>query len=129
MEPQDPHIFVRLDLEIDEFGVQRAFVSIQPTLRDGEVWDAMDQSALGVAKVFGRGRRYWATSAMGWGRPTTKRGPCGWGTILGRSVTDGEGRFHGVEKAYAVGPALFPTIGSPNPILTGSPIGLAPVRR
>src|SRR5439155_12334777 len=37
-----------------------------------EVWDAMDQSALGVAKVFGRGRRYWATSAMGWGRPTTK---------------------------------------------------------
>ena len=47
----------------------------------------------------------------------------------GRSVTDGEGRFHGVEKAYAVGPALFPTIGSPNPMLTGSPIGLAPVRR
>ena len=82
MEPQDPHTFVRLDPEIDEFGVQRAFVSIQPTLRDGEVWDAMDQSALDVAKVFGRGRRYWTTSAMGWRRPTTKRGPCGWGTIL-----------------------------------------------
>lgn len=36
-----------------------------------------------------------------------------------KSVTDPNCRFHGVKNAYAVGPALFPTIGSPNPMLTG----------
>ncbi len=35
------------------------------------------------------------------------------------SVTNGDGRFWNVENAYVVGPALFPTIGSPNPMLTG----------
>lgn len=35
------------------------------------------------------------------------------------SVTDAHGKFHGVKNAYAVGPALFPTIGSSNPMLTG----------
>jgi len=29
-------------------------------------------------------------------------------------------RFHFVENAYVAGPALFPTIGSPNPMLTGT---------
>lgn len=41
------------------------------------------------------------------------------------SVTDANCRFHGVKNAYVVGPALFPTIGSPNPMLTG----IALVRR
>jgi hypothetical protein len=36
-----------------------------------------------------------------------------------KSVTDPNGKFHGVKNAYAAGPALFPTIGSPNPMLTG----------
>jgi hypothetical protein len=35
------------------------------------------------------------------------------------SVTDADGRFHGVDNAYVVGPALFPTVGSSNPMLTG----------
>jgi choline dehydrogenase-like flavoprotein len=35
------------------------------------------------------------------------------------SVTDAYGRFHGIKNAYVAGPALFPTIGSPNPMLTG----------
>jgi GMC oxidoreductase len=35
------------------------------------------------------------------------------------SVTDANCHFHGVKNAYVVGPALFPTIGSPNPMLTG----------
>ncbi len=35
------------------------------------------------------------------------------------SVTDANCRFHGVKNAYVAGPALFPTIGSPNPMLTG----------
>ena len=36
-----------------------------------------------------------------------------------RSVTTAEGRFHHTENIYAAGPSLFPTIGSPNPMLTG----------
>ncbi len=35
------------------------------------------------------------------------------------SVTDPDGRFHDVPNAYVAGPALFPTVGSPNPMLTG----------
>jgi hypothetical protein len=35
------------------------------------------------------------------------------------SVTDPNGRFHFVNNAYVAGPALFPTVGSPNPMLTG----------
>jgi hypothetical protein len=36
-----------------------------------------------------------------------------------KSVTDPNGRIHTVTNAYVAGPALFPTIGSPNPMLTG----------
>jgi hypothetical protein len=36
------------------------------------------------------------------------------------SVTNPDGRFHYVENAYVAGPALFPTVGSPNPMLTGT---------
>ncbi len=36
-----------------------------------------------------------------------------------KSVTDASCRFHGVKNAYVASPALFPTIGSPNPMLTG----------
>src|SRR5215210_5766059 len=41
------------------------------------------------------------------------------GAQADRSVTTPEGRFHDAENLYAAGPALFPTIGSPNPMLTG----------
>lgn len=35
------------------------------------------------------------------------------------SVTNTDCRFHNVSNAYVAGPALFPTTGSPNPMLTG----------
>jgi hypothetical protein len=34
-------------------------------------------------------------------------------------VTTPNGRFHNVINAYAIGPALLPTMGSPNPMLSG----------
>ncbi len=37
----------------------------------------------------------------------------------GESITDTYGRFHNIENAYVVGPAVYPTIGSANPVLTG----------
>jgi choline dehydrogenase-like flavoprotein len=41
------------------------------------------------------------------------------GTDPNTSVTDPNCRFHGVKNIYVASPALFPTIGSPNPMLTG----------
>src|SRR5205823_11296692 len=35
------------------------------------------------------------------------------------SVTDPDCRVKGIENAYVAGPALFPSVGSPNPMLTG----------
>src|SRR6185295_5091347 len=45
------------------------------------------------------------------------------GTDPNTSVTDSNCRFHSVTNVYAAGPVLFPTVGSPNPMLTG--VGLA----
>lgn len=36
------------------------------------------------------------------------------------SVTDGNCKLWGVENTYIAGPMVFPTIGSPNPMLTGT---------
>jgi hypothetical protein len=47
------------------------------------------------------------------------------GTDPNKSVTNPDAGFHFVSNAYVAGPALFPTIGSPNPMLTG----IALVRR
>ena len=41
------------------------------------------------------------------------------GTDPAASVTTPDGRFHNVVNAYALGPALLPTIGSPGPMLSG----------
>jgi hypothetical protein len=37
----------------------------------------------------------------------------------GASITDTNGKFHGKANVYAAGPALFPSLGSANPSLTG----------
>src|SRR5690349_19925667 len=61
----------------------------------------------------------------GLGTPHNDAGTMRMGAAPNQSVPDANCRFHSVANAYVVGPALFPTIGSPNPMLTG--IGL--VRR
>src|SRR5712691_3547800 len=42
----------------------------------------------------------------------------------GASVTDTSGKFHNVDNAYVAGPAVFPTLGSANPSLTGIALAL-----
>ncbi len=42
------------------------------------------------------------------------------GSDPAKSVTDEDCKIRGVSNAYVAGPALFPTIGSPNPMLTGT---------
>ncbi len=163
MEPRDlnnlnaPHSEVRLDpnLAADEFGVPRAFVTMTPTGKDNALWDAMDQAADQVAKVFAGNLPFEIKTAQGWqpataasdlrallpytnrndpnnpgrrdGLGTThhETGTLWMGDDANTSITNSAARFHFVSNAYAAGPALFPTIGSPNPMLTG----IALVRR
>jgi hypothetical protein len=42
------------------------------------------------------------------------------GSDPSKTVTDVNCKIRGVTNAYVAGPALFPTIGSPNPMLTGT---------
>ena len=41
------------------------------------------------------------------------------GDNVAESVTNEVGRIHDTTNCYVAGPALFPTVGSPNPMLTG----------
>jgi choline dehydrogenase-like flavoprotein len=108
---------VVLDTSTDEFGAKRAFVTLQPGPFDNEVWAAMDKAIIDVAKLFGAtgtvkpvhdgiGTTHHETGTLAMGNP-------------GASVTNSDGRFHDTDNLYAAGPCLFPTIGSPNPMLTG----------
>ena len=128
MEPQNPNSFVRLDAQADEFGAPRAFVSIVMSEgKDKTVLAAMKQATQDVAAAFADG----GTMAVLEDRTDTlgtthhETGTLWMGTDPATSVTDADGRFHHIANAYAVGPALFPTVGSPNPMLTG----IALVRR
>jgi len=55
----------------------------------------------------------------GMGTTHHEAGPLWMGDDPNTSVTDSDARFHFVSNAYVAGPALFPTVGSPNPMLTG----------
>src|SRR5712692_10593514 len=123
MEPQNPNSWIALDAESDEYGAPRAFVRIVPTPKDFELWDAMDQAAADVMKVFagsetpevlGNGKR-----RDGLGTTHHESGSLWMGTDSSNSVTNSEGRLHPVGNAYVAAPALFPRMGSPNPMLTG----------
>jgi hypothetical protein len=132
----------------DEYGVKRAFVTLAPTDKDRALWTAMDQASDAVARVFANGHPFDvlldsgdvtanATTDLSTVSPFvpkaqnpagrrdgmgTTHHECGtlWmGTDPARSVTDTDGRFHGTDNLYTISPALFPTVGSPNPMLTG----------
>jgi choline dehydrogenase-like flavoprotein len=152
MEPMNPNSHVTADLNPaeEEFGVRRAFVTITPSARDKELWEAMDRASDDVARIFANGHRLDvivrgvvkatgvdpadlatvlpSTLADGKNNPERRdglgtthheAGTLWMGDDPDNSVTDAESRLHQVRNAYVLGPALFPTIGSPNPMLTG----------
>lgn len=108
---------VDLDSATDEFGIRRANVTLTATQRDNDLWAIMNSTMVDVAKLFGVQGAQPAVDVLG----TTHHETGGlWiGTDSTRSVTDENGRFHHTENLFAAGPCLFPTIGSPNPMLTG----------
>jgi len=154
MQPDNPNSNVTPDLNPThvDFGDRQAYVNLQPSAKDNELWDAMDTASEEVAAVFAAGQSFdildplsgatWRAGAgtgdfaattprviRGPGNPRGRRDPLGTthheaGTLrLGddpaNSVTDPNCRMHGVKNVYVASPALFPTTGSPNPMLTG----------
>jgi choline dehydrogenase-like flavoprotein len=147
MTQRNPGSKVTLSGELDEYGIPRAFVEISPSDRDNNLWNAMDEAADDVAKVFANGQPYEVfdppqgppkqvfvlqpTEAASTKLPFEKRrdglgtthheaGTLRMGTDPNDSVTNEDCRFHQVVNTYVAGPALFPTQGSPNPMLTGT---------
>jgi hypothetical protein len=78
----------------------------------------MDQAAKDVAKAFGVAAPP-APAQDGLGTTHHETGTLFIGTEASTSVTLPDARLRHTSNSYVVGPALFPTIGSPNPMLTG----------
>ena len=115
------------------------------TKLDAETWDKMDALADEVAIIFGGGKpfqvlRPGGTVAVipagaapidvktalryvdrrdGLGTTHHEGGTLRMGDSIADSVTDGFGRIHDTTNCYCAGPPLFPSVGSPNPMLTG----------
>src|SRR5262249_30983074 len=106
----------------------------------------MDKASDDVAKVFAGGNNFTVFTATGpqtvpptanlqqlvpylpvtqggrrdgMGTTHHEAGPLWMGDDPTSSVTNANARFHFVDNAYVAGPALLPTVGSPNPMLTG----------
>lgn len=130
MQPGNPDSSVRLGSEFDEFGQPRAVVSIgspstgtsPQSQNDGELWNAMDAAAEETLAVFvdpAKVERLSPNPRDGLGTTHHESGTLRMGDDPTTSVTTPNGRFHRVSNAYAIGPALLPTMGSPNPMLSG----------
>ncbi|MEA2238817.1 MAG: hypothetical protein QOC81_3541 [Thermoanaerobaculia bacterium] len=117
--PDPNHSNVSLDPAlIDEYGVRRARVTMAKSQTDTDLGDAMEAAMVKVAQLLGAPATV-KPVPDGLGTTHHETGTLAMGNDPAASVTDGDGRFHHTENLYAMGPALFPTIGSPNPMLTG----------
>jgi choline dehydrogenase-like flavoprotein len=124
--------------ERDEFGVPRAYVHLVASAADLQTWQMMDAAALALAREIGGAPHRiqyfydddWQTEPFPLDRPfpewhrglgTTyhESGTLWIGAEFATSVTNHLGRFHHVANAYCCDQALFPTVGSVNPVLTG----------
>lgn len=125
---------VEIDQETDENGINRVKATLGLSQADIDLWNEMDDAAIAAAQQLAgpqgaAGLRFlkngvwdanpWA-ARDGLGTTHHEAGTLWMGVDPARSVTDLFGRFHEVGNAYAVGPAVFPFTGSPNPMLTGT---------
>ena len=113
---------VDLDPRTDEYNVRRAFVTLTTTQRDLDLRSAMETTMTDIANLIANGQPMQVIQPLGpdgLGTTHHETGTLWMGTDATRSVTDDTGRFHHTDNLYAAGPCLFPTIGSPNPMLTG----------
>ncbi len=122
----------------------KQFPGSAQTQNDRTTWDEMDAVADKIALIFAgsepfdilagnrtlpvatgtRAQRLAALAAFNGRRDdlgTTHHdaGTLRMGDNVADSVTNDFGRIHDTTNCYVAGPALFPTVGSPNPMLTG----------
>jgi hypothetical protein len=127
-----------------DFDQRRAVVNLTagpPGSEQQNLWDVMDLACIELAGLVGKEGeiQYLYSSPTGswWdtkkpsleqlrkmirdalGTTHHESGSLWMGTDPGSSVTDQWGRFWESDNLYAVGPALLPRIGSPNPMLSG----------
>jgi choline dehydrogenase-like flavoprotein len=140
LQPNPAMSWVDLSSETDQWGVRRAFVNLVATQNDYLLWAKMDRAVFDLAtSMAGAPANIEYLTPNGWSaqRPQPDPDPRVknfWqdnlgtthheaGTLFmgtnGASVTDTNGKFHNVDNAYVAGPAVFPTLGSANPSLTG----------
>ena len=125
--------------ERDQHGNRRAYVHIAATNDEQTLWDEMDAAALELAlaiagsaadiEYFYDGswqmtppsvaKRREPQFRRGLGTTYHESGTLWMGGSATDSVTNGDGRFHHIANAYCCDQALFPTVGSANPSLTG----------
>jgi choline dehydrogenase-like flavoprotein len=132
-----------------DYGEPRALVRVEAGPRDSSdprgdrdlrLWDAMDKASEEVALMLAKGdaavieylhtpspgRAWWEPNVpkLDWRRDTLSSTHHEGGTLWmgdnpATSVTDAWGQFHEADNLHAVGPAVLPTMGSPNPMLSG----------
>jgi choline dehydrogenase-like flavoprotein len=116
----------------------------EQTKQDATTWEAMDDWTDAVAVALANGQEFEVLTGAGatklpagataadlkaahphdarrdkLGTTHHEAGTMRMGTAAD-AVTDDLGRLHGTPNCYFAGPCLFPTIGSPNPMLTGT---------
>jgi choline dehydrogenase-like flavoprotein len=109
--------------EKDEFGIPRAYVQFTTSATEDALAGTMETCMVAMAQALANGN----AASLQMSNP--ERDPLGstyheGGTLwMGldpvTSVTDANGRFHHVANAYCADQALFVTVGSVNPTLTG----------
>jgi hypothetical protein len=111
----------------------RAYAKLSPSDKDDKLWSAMYRIAIDLANQLAgdtENLEYWWWSDRKWHAdpPAESRDDIGTtyhegGTLFmgkaGESITDTNGKLHDLPNVYVVGPAVFPTLGSANPALTG----------
>jgi hypothetical protein len=109
--------------EQDEFAVPRAYVQFNSTAAEDALANAMDAAIIGLANQLAGNNaadiQITSQGRDGLGTTYHEAGTLWMGTNPATSVTDSNGRFHHVANAFCADQALFPTVGSVNPTLTG----------
>lgn len=125
-----------------DYSQPRALVRLEAgdsTSKNVVLWNLMDRAAEDVANIFANGgpiqylstpnpsaKSFWQTTPPSLDVRRDKLstthhegGTCWMGDDPNTSVTDDLGKFYESDSLYALGPCLLPTLGSPNPMLSG----------
>lgn len=101
----------------------RAFVNLTTTAAENTLANDMDTAILALANELAGNNpaniQITSQDRDGLGTTYHEAGTLWMGTSAQTSVTDTNGRFHNVANAFCADQALFVTVGSVNPTLTG----------